>query len=217
MNKVLVFTYAEGWNDLSVLFMSKFDDKEWDDRYQTIENDLVYKCGVNDSNLAILQPVNNLSISDDGVYLVYDSIDDNTLQNLLNQCKNDNLYILIHSHGVNRSNISNLEIKCKVFEGAHVSTDYYYGVFKVLTDDKPYKTKRIIKLLLNDQISAFLHGCMTPHNTSGKFCTAYNILLEEPCLNKYIEEFMTLYNHSDSFNDYKTQLAALRDKIEEVL
>ena len=43
MNKVLVFTYAEGWNDLSVLFMSKFDDKEWDDRYQTIENDFVFK------------------------------------------------------------------------------------------------------------------------------------------------------------------------------
>lgn len=142
MNKVLVFTNAERWNEFnSNLF--HYDEPEWDDRIQNIENDMVYKCIVDTRNKAILQPTDD--ISGEGVYLVYDEIDAETLKNMLLTCKNDIIYMLYHSNGINPSDIKGLDLNW--VKGSHTPNSYYNAVFRFLIDEKPDKTERIIKVL----------------------------------------------------------------------
>lgn len=217
MNKVLVFTNAYRWNELSSCFEG-IDEFLWDKPFQDIENSKLFKCGVNENNTAILQTTNDYLIPDEGVYLVYDSIDNDLLGNIISQCKDDNLFILVHTRGISKEQIDSFGVNCIKQQGMHDSTSYYYDVFEILTDKKPDKTSRIIKVVFMDTVKKnFLSGCSIPHNNNDQFRLAYNILRKQPGLENDMEEFMSVYEQCDNWSAYREHLNKLKHRISDEL
>ena len=79
MNKLLVFTNAERWNQIKGEFF--VDETRWDIPYNSIAKTQVLKYGIL-NGIAILKPVSNLSIKEAGVYFVYDLISESVLKQL---------------------------------------------------------------------------------------------------------------------------------------
>lgn len=218
MNKVLLFTNAERWYDLCPRF--NVDEVEWNQRLQNIENDIIFRCGVNSDNIAILETLPNMSMSSEGVYLVYDSININKLSTLLNQCKQDNLYILTHNTGVGADIIKPFNLYCTVLKGAHdgLSKHFYEKAFKILSDDKPDKTNRIIQsVFLHHAAYDFLLGCMAPNNNSKPFIHSCHTLRNTPCLTNIMDSFMALYQNSFGSPEFENKWKELRDVINELI
>ena len=212
MNKVLVFTNYSRWFELKHNF--DIDDVEWNNKYKNIQNDKVLKCGVNKQNMAMLLPVQDLLIDNEGVYLVYDEIDDNSLGFILNQCSNDDLFVLYHKSDELRIRITQFGIYCKMVRGYHDSASYYYDVFDILTDNKPNKTERIIRLVFLPKVKAdFLLGCMTPDNNSESFVHACNILRNIPCLSNPMNDFLVLYKNNYGSPQFKNKWEEIRNAL----
>lgn len=217
MNKILVFTNAYRWNEMCDCF--NVDETRWNAVFQNIENDKIYKCCLDANYTNILEPLSEISISEEGIYLVYDNIDNDLIKSLLNQCTKDNVYVLVHTHGVNINQIKEADFsgRCMVLQGMHDPTSYYYNVFDILTDNIPDKTCRIISTVfkpIEQAKRSFLYGCITPKNESKEFIKAYEIL--HSCLGKEVEDFMTFYMQCNSLSEYKNELKKLRDKIEKL-
>lgn len=213
MNKVLVFTNYPRWAELQ---HNNFDtdDVEWNDKYKNIQNDKVLKCGVNKQNVAMLLPAHDLSIDNEGVYLVYDEIDDNSLKFILNQCSNDELFVLYHRGDELRNRITQFGVYCTMVRGYHDSASCYYDVFNILTDDRPNKTERIIHLVFLPKIKEdFLLGCMTPNNNEEVFVHACNILRNLPYLNNLMEEFLVLYQSNHGTPEFQNKWIEIRDAL----
>ena len=218
MNKVLLFTNAERWYDLCPRF--NVDEVEWNQRFQNIEKDIIYRSSVNSDNIAILETLPNMSMYSDGVYLVYDSININTLSTLLNQCKQDNLYILTHNTGVGADIINTFDLYCTVLKGAHdgLSKHFYEKAFKILSDDKPDKTNRIIQyVFFHDAAKVFLLGCMVPNNYSKPFIHSCHTLRNTPCLTNIMDDFLVLYKNNHSSPEFENKWKELRDIINELI
>lgn len=196
MNIVLIFTNASRWNDLKDQF--DVDEIGWNKTYKNIKDDKAFRCCVNTNNIASLQTLPDMSISDEGVYLIYDQIDKDSLSALLKQCNNDCLYILIHN-GVDLNKINACDIHYTFRKGSHdgLPEHHYYNVFDILSDDKPDKTNRIIKTIFFKKAKEdFIHGCLTPNNNSKAFVNAHLTFQNVSCLTNILNDFMYLYrNH----------------------
>ena len=162
----------------------------------------------------MLLPAHDLSIDNEGVYLVYDEIDDNSLKFILNQCSNDELFVLYHKGDELRNRISKFGVYCKMVRGYHDSASCYYDVFDILTDDNPNKTERIIHLVFLPKIKEdFLLGCMTPNNNEDVFVHACNILRNLPYLNNLMEEFLVLYQSNHGTPEFQNKWIEIRDAL----
>ena len=213
MNKILVFTNKTSWRGMSDSIRNKVD---WDKSYPKEISPLAL-CVAEQSGKMTLQLVDN--ISEDGVYLVYDAIDNDKLASILNKCHSDFYYILIHRRP-NVSVLSDWNKQSVIISGMHENKDEekYYPLFKILTDDESDKTNRIIKkVFMETIISNFTDGCRYPKNNSNQFLLAYNILRNNTCLKNDIDDFLSLYNKSDSRIDYIEKLNVLKTKLEEEL
>lgn len=202
MNKILVFSNNYSWQGISELVTGRVD---WDDSYPNSTNPLTF-CTTNRT----LQSVDN--ISEEGVYLVYDDIDVKRLRPILNQCPDDVFFILIHSEPA-PSVFTDWNKQSVVICGMHDNDDEhkYYPLFKILTDNKPDKTNRIIKAVFVETVKAnFKNGCKYPKNNSDQFTLALKILREQPDLKGAVDEFMSVYEQSDSFGAYKEYFEKLK-------
>ena len=202
MNIVLVFTNNYSWQGISELVTGRVD---WDDSYTNSTNPLTF-CTTNRT----LQSVDN--ISEEGVYLVYDDIDANRLRLILDQHSDDVFFILTHSQP-KPIVFNDWNKQSVVISGMHDNEDnhVYYPLFKILTDDKPDKTNRIIKNVFIETVKAnFKNGCKYPKNNSDQFALALKILREQPVLKGAVDEFMSVYEQSDSFGAYKEHFEKLK-------
>lgn len=209
MNKILVFTNNYSWQCISETVTDLVD---WDDSYPNNAAPLTL-CTTNRT----LQSVDNISA--EGVYLVYDAIDAKRLRLILNQCPDDVFFILIHRHPA-PSVFCDWNKQSVIISGMHDNDDKnkYYPLFKILTDDKPDKTNRIIKSVFIDAVeSNFISGCSYPHNNSNQFRLAYRILREQPDLKDAVEEFMSVYEQSDDWSAYREHLNKLKHRISDEL
>lgn len=215
MNKVLVFTNADRWYDLCNRF--NVDEYEWNERFHNISNDLIYKCGINSNHLAVLEKTPDISLPDEGVYLVYDSINNDILSTLLNQCKQDNLYVLTHNTGVGVDTINRFDLYCTVLKGAHdgLSKHFYEKVFKILSDEKTDKTNRIIHSVFLSKIKDdFLFGCTIANNHSKSFDHACHTLQNIPHLGNIMNDFMVLYQNSHGSSEFEAKWKEIRDVLD---
>lgn len=209
MNKVLVFTNNYSWQCISETVTDLVD---WDDSYPNSAAPLTL-CTTNRT----LQSVDNISA--EGVYLVYDAIDAQRLRLILNQCPDDVFFILIHSHP-SPNVFCDWNKQSVVISGMHDNDEKnkYYPLFKILTDDKPDKTNRIIKAVFIETVKAnFTSGCLFPNNKSDQFRLALKILKEQPDLKDAVEEFMLVYERCDDRSAYREHLNKLKHRISDEL
>lgn len=216
MNKLLVFTNAERWNQIKGEFF--VEETQWNIPYNSIADAQVLKYGIQNGT-AILHPISNLSIKEAGVYFVYDLISESVLKQLQKQCTDDNLYVLVHTRGVARSN---WEEGVHVLEGNHDTSDehYYYPLFDKLTiimdsDTEVGKLDEVVKLLfkpLQEAASEFLNECLVPKRNLDE-SNAYGILYQKEELRKELDEFRKKYDASSNLKDYEANLERLRDLV----
>lgn len=216
MNKILVFTNAERWNQLRAEF--DVDDTLWNAHYNTIDKNIVLKYGI-EKGQAVLQEIPDFAILDEGIYLVYDQIEETKLKLLLNNCANDSLFVLLHNRGAKRNSFSEGNM---VLKGNHDTEDahYYYPLFNLLTsisagDTVANKTNHIIKSIfmpLKEAALELLNECLVPKRNLDE-SNAYGILYQKEELKKELDEFRKKYDASSSLNDYKADLERLRDLV----
>lgn len=218
MNKVLVFTNALKWDDLEPMF--HVDDTLWNAKYYTIDENLVLKYGIN-NGVAILETLPELSIDKEGVYFVYDQIDEARLKQILDQCVNDEVFVLLHSSGVQKSSLNQDFI---VLRGNHdtdtdpdiVKTSYYYPLLKLLTkievgDTVTTKMNRIIDSVFLDEVkSRFVKEFSTPNKIIGQSVT-YRILHQIDRFKKPMEDFRKNYETSKTREEYVEDLIRLQE------
>lgn len=215
MNKLLVFTNAERWNQIKGEFF--VDETRWDIPYNSIAKTQVLKYGIL-NGIAILKPVSNLSIKEAGVYFVYDLISESVLKQLQEQCASDNLYVLVHTtRGITCSDWAK---GVHVLEGSHDTSDehYYYPLFGKLTSVKDSDTEagifgEVIELLfepLQEAILSFVNECLVPQRNLDE-SNAYGILYQKEELREELDEFRKKYESSKNLEEYKEDLERLRD------
>lgn len=168
--KVLVFTDPDTWiRNIS----KKIIKSSWKDSYP--DSGIPIRECIFQNNETVLQEVDlkhpEENASKEGVYLVYDEIDDAEFESLRKMCEDNELYVLTHSRGRDKANVE-AYLKEKIsdvhlFEGTHdnESAHHYYLVFKILTDNNDDKLNRIINEVFKPQsvletVLLFLHGCL---------------------------------------------------------
>lgn len=212
MNKILVFTNAPRWSELR----SQFDVNEtlWNAQYNTIAEKLVLKYNI-DNGTAILENLPELSINEEGIYFVYDQIDGPRLSHLLEQCVNDEVFALVHTSGVQKSNLGQDVI---VLRGQHDTEDdnYYYPLFDILTtieigDMVTTKVNRIIDSIFLDEVkSRFVQEFSIPNKILGQSVT-YRILQQIDRYKKPLEDFGKKYETSKIREEYVDDLIWLQE------
>lgn len=209
--KILVFTRFEQWNNFDIL-PGRVEEANWDDNYPDKDNNiLIVKCVfLEDSKKVFLVPIDlNKFSNEEGVFLVYDSMDQNSFKTLEKQCEGDVVYVLTHSSGIWKQNgFSNWKV-CPL-SGTHNNRneDVYYPLFDILTDDKGDKMNRIVNTIfkpriLKDTFYHFMLGCGVPKNQDPQLQQAYQSLLEIDELKDEVEKFYDHYKDCDREEDYK--------------
>ena len=212
MNKILVFTNAPRWSELKSQF--DVDEALWNAQYNTIAEKLVLKYNI-DNGTAVLENLPELSINEEGIYFVYDQIDEPRLSHLLEQCLNDEVFALVHTSGVQKSNLGQDVI---VLRGNHDTEDenYFYPLFDILTtievgDTVTTKMNRIIDSVFLDEVkSRFVKEFSTPNKIIGQSVT-YRILHQIDRFKKPIEDFRKKYETSKTREEYVEDLIRLQE------
>lgn len=213
MNKLLVFTNAERWNQIKGEFF--VDETQWNIPYNSMAETQVLKYGILNGT-AILQPVSNLSIKEAGVYFVYDLISKLVFKQLQEQCADDNLYVLVHTRGVACGDWTKGVHVC---EGNHDTLDehYYYPLFDKLTNVKDSDTEagkldEVVELLfkpLKEAALDFINECLVPKSKLEE-SDAYFTLCQKEEFKPELEAFKKKYEASENYSDYKEDLERLR-------
>lgn len=219
--KVFVFTQKGKWNNIDDEILKRVNPADWDDKYPNEDNPVV-KCVFSDK--AYLEPVALDKLSEEeGVFLVYDSINSQDFQTLEQQCRGDKVYVLTHSTGnCKQSAFINWQPKPVVLSGMHTnsSEDHYYPLFDILTDNEGNKPNRIIDTVFKpynklDTILQFLHGCLVPNNDDDSFVSAYKKLRGDNDIKSVVEDFyVNIYSKQQkSDSDYQKALSRFRDRL----
>lgn len=174
------------------------------------------KCSDNSNGKVVLSAVSELA--DASVYLVYDRIDRNLLKQLLDNCRQDVLCVLIHTPGENMERVAYEDfISWKdntiVIQGMHENTEetHYYPLFKILADNEDEKVERIIDSIFLDEVkSRFVKEFSTPNKTIGQSVT-YRILQQTDRFKKPMEDFRKKYETSKTREEYVEDLIRLQD------
>ena len=214
MNKVLVFTNAQRWNQLKAEF--DVDDVLWNARYNTIADKLVLKYSIVNGT-AVLQETPELNADQEGVYFVFDKINERELKQILVQCNNDDVFVLLHSDGVT-GNVFGPNVQVRY--GNHDTEDrhYYYPLFELLTrveagDSEADKIIYIIKKIfqpIKEAALELLSECLVPKSELEE-SDAYFTLCQKEEFKPELEAFKKKYDASENYSDYKEDLERLRN------
>ena len=212
MNKVLVFTNAQRWNQLKAEF--DVDDVLWNAKYNTIADKLLLKYSI-DNGTAVLHELSKITIEQEGIYFVYDKINERELKQILLQCNNDDVFVLLHSEGVT-GNVFGPNVQ--VLYGNHDTEDmhYYYPLFDLLTrveagDTEADKIICIINKIFEVYKEAALElliECLEP-KINLEESNAYLTLCQKEELKPELEAFKKKYDASENYSDYKEDLDRL--------
>ena len=219
--KVLVFTQKGKWNNIDDKILNRVTLADWDEKYPNEDNPIV-KCGF--SGAAFLIPVALDKFSDEeGVFLVYDSINSQDFHTLEQQCSGDMVYVLTHSTGTcQQSKFINWQPKPFVLSGKHTNSDkdYYYPLFDILTDNADNKPNRIIDTIFKphdvlENVLQFLHGCLVPNNSDDSFKSSYNKLLANNDMQEIVKDFFVNTYSQPRIDEsaYQEKLSQLRDTL----
>ena len=211
MNKILVFTNPIRWNQLKHEF--EVDKTLWNAQYNTIVEKLVLKYDIVDGK-AVLKNLPELSVKEEGIYFVYDQIDEAHLKNILGQCVNDEVFVLVHTSGVKMNSLGHNII---AIQGNHDTEDehYYYPLFDILTtiekgDTVSTKVKRVIdSLFLTETSLKFVKEFSVPNNKMDQ-STTYRILQQVDRYKKPLEDFRKQYETSKTREEYVDDLIRLQ-------
>ena len=166
----------------------------------------------------------------EGIYLVFDGAGSDpeeygkSFYYLLDHCKGDDLYVLVHSFPILKTEFLKYGFR-KPVEGMHEPGDrnYYYPIFDILSDAEGDKEGRIIKLLspldskgvLNTAIK-FFDACMYPGNDG--IIQEVGPLLEDEEFGDIIKDFYYQdYRDENGFRDYKDYFNSLKAASDKVL
>lgn len=166
--KILVLTQQNKWyNNISARYDEHIDIEQWKNDYP-IDSVPVKKCDFIDGKAVLCEIDLNNFANEEGVFLVYDSITNpEVLELLKEQCKGCELYLLIHRNGnLQKNDFNDWNVK-EFREGSHTYqlSDYYVTVFNILTDKEPDKLERIIDKVFAPNLEIvlrFLNHCLVP-------------------------------------------------------
>lgn len=206
MDKVLVFTNEEKWENLQDDIQERVSWKIFPGVKQP-----VMECVVNSNNEVELCAVTELA--HDGIYLVYDSINMQQLKSLLDNCPDDNIYILIHNHGRKMEDFSLWKQQCMIKMGKHENhpQNLYLPAFDIITDNDGHKLERIIKRIfmpIKEAALELLSECLEP-KINLEESNAYLTLCQKEELKPELEAFKKKYDASENYSDYKEDLDRL--------
>lgn len=206
MDKVLVFTSEEKWENLQDDIQERVN---WD--IFPNEKQPITECVVNSNNEVELSPVKELAHA--GIYLVYDIVNMQQLKPLLDNCADDNIYILIHNHGRKMEDFSPWQQQCMIKTGKHENydKDLYLPTFDIITDANGNKLERIIKKIfqpIKEAALDLLSECLVPKSNLEE-SDAYFTLCQKEEFRPELEAFKKKYDASESYSDYKEDLDRL--------
>ena len=223
--KVLIFTNLSSWSDC---ISNRIRITNWCSNYPNDDNNPVYQCadanGTLCWNQVILGNITAAETNRDGVYLVFDNINDKNFQQLIKMCAGNELYVLTHSQGRSQDGLGvfNQWANTLILPGTHSSypAQHYYTVFKILHDTENDKLNRIINEVFKPQLDLetvlrFLHGCLGDSRSTG-LDDSYQALSTIPSIGKSVTDFYNTYFNSDTYNGHNDKiekLAKLRDKL----
>lgn len=162
---VLILTNYEKWGGIRSRF-NTIDQDAWSQYYP---DDLkpVSKCDyINGETILRWVDLDNPD-NTEGVFLIYDSMDINKLEQLKEFCQGNDIYVLIHRHGdIQQENFNGWNVK-EFRDGSHSfqTSDNLISVFDILTDTEPNKMERIINKVFTPDLEIvlkFLHQCLFP-------------------------------------------------------
>ena len=193
MDKILIFTNAQKWRNISVEIR---DRVKWD----SFPND----------NCPVMECA-------PGIYLVYDDIDDTRLRHLFENSSDDQYYVLIHTQGRQQEVFEPWKDRCLIERGRHENDpdELYLPVFDIITDDEGDQLQRIVKSIfmpIEEAVTELLHECHVPKRNLAE-SNSYRILYRKEEFRKDLDEFKKKYEVSESFDEYKEDLGKLRDLV----
>ncbi len=207
MDKVLVFTNKDSWGCISRGIRNRVKWASFPD----VSNPVWYVDYQNGE--VLLKEVTDLS--EEGVYLVYDTIDLQQLKQLFDKYPQDHLYVLIHSKGRKKADLEPWkETYClEIREGLHVfsSAKFYTPLFDIVTDADGNKLERIIKRIfmpIKEAALELLSECLEP-KINLEESNAYLTLCQKEELKPELEAFKKKYDASENYSDYKKDLDRL--------
>ena len=213
--KVLVLTQKGKWtNNIDDSITQRVEESDWDEKYPDSTSPIA-KCGFLDK--AFLDPVDLNRLSDEeGVFLVYDSIDMDRFEELKQQCEGDEVFVLAHTSGTCLPNsFNNWHEKTFVLSGSHTNSEEgrYYPLFDILTDSEGDKLPRIINTIfkpqgLLDLVLQYLHQCLFAPKSKDELNKLKSALLEKLPDNSDAKKALRNYTTNTS-----TGLENLRDKL----
>lgn len=212
MNKVLIFTNAQRWNQLKAEF--DVDDVLWNAKYNAIADKLVLKYSIVNGTAVLQEPL-KLSADQEGIYFVYDKINEREFKPILGQCNNDDVFVLLHSEGITGNVFGP---NAQVLYGNHDTEDrhFYYPLFDLLTrveagDSEADKLICIINKIFKvfkEAALELLSECLEP-KTNLEESNAYLTLCQKEELKPELEAFKKKYEASENYSDYKEDLDRL--------
>lgn len=213
---VLAFTNYFRWNQLKDQF--NVEEVGWNDRYEKISENKLYKCAVGTDNRAVLEPVEDFSSITEGIYLVYDEIVEDDFKKIMEQYRDYFVCALVHSNGMTRQQLAgfceDVNANCEILEGIHDAASCYYDMFRILTDNDGDKFNRVLDSIFNPVNVLkrdFLNMCFTPGlQNDDDFIKVYNELSSLDEYKAAMKSFKKCYE-GNQFEDYKNEFKRLRD------
>ena len=188
--------------------------EDWDDKYPN-ENNPIVKFGFpNTSGNAYLNPVDLNGISnEEGIFLVYDNIDNDRFETLKEQCNGDKVFVLTHTTGnCQQNHFNDWNMNPVVLSGSHTNdkADFYNPLFNILTDKDGDKMERILNTIFLPQdnldvVLRFLHLCLVP-NPGNEFTELKSFILDKLPDNSEAKEALTSYPKQSSLEELRDLL-----------
>lgn len=217
--KVLVFTNVKRWDSFSrVLRLTLVGvDPNWKSNYPGENNVEISKFEFinNKAQLTAVDFVNNPITDEEGIFLVYDQLNQSKFNMLKTQCNNVNLFVMAHTNGsYPQSAFTNWNCQ-SVKEGSHVLDDAHYPyIYRILTDANGDKMNRIIKKVFKPSLEIvlrYLHNCLTPPSDVTVMTNQYTIILNNLPINSNVRA--TMQNCVPSQQLSYAQISTLRDQL----
>lgn len=139
------------------------------------------------------------SFQEEGIYLIFDRINDSMFDELLLLCSGKETYALTHDLPERKEELKSLIGQERIREGHHTPgvDNYYSSVFEIITDDKGDKTKRLADLLkqsnverIRDAIHVFYDGCWNKKVDTEEFRKACQYLLSFDDIKSGVKEYL---------------------------
>lgn len=211
--KVLVFTQLEKWNNLDDIILTRVELADWDDKYPN-EFTTIVKFGFSKDTGAYLDKIDlNCISNEEGVFLVYDEIGEDSFKILKEQCNDDKIFVLTHTTGTCQQNSFNdWSMNPFVLSGSHTNdkADFYNPLFDILTDKDGDKMERILNTIFMPQsnletVLRFLHLCLDP-NQGAEFTKLKSDILEKLPDKSEAKKALTSYPKKTSLEELRDQL-----------